>query len=153
MSILNIVFHPDPLLRETSQVIDEVNDSVRQLARDMFETMDAHQGIGLAAPQVGILDRILVVGVKSRRLVLINPELLSVDGSEEMAEGCLSIPNIHVDVTRPSVIRVRALDEFGQVQEYQESGLLARVIQHEMDHLNGVLIIDKGPAYQDDGDV
>ena len=133
----------DPILREETKPVTAVTDHVRRLIDDMFETMYIARGIGLAAPQVGRSERIAVVHVENDKLVLINPEILeSGGGAEKDEEGCLSIPEIYGDVERPLTIRVRALDRDGNAYEREATGLLARCIQHEIDHLHGKLFID-----------
>jgi peptide deformylase len=153
MAILPIVEIPDPRLRLVSKPVAAVDDSTRQLVADMIETMYAAQGIGLAAIQVGVAQRVLVIDLQEGRdpddkpvrapRAYINPEILSV--SDELStynEGCLSIPEQYADVARPAACRVRWLDETGATQEDDLDGLLATCMQHEIDHLNGVLFID-----------
>lgn len=153
MAILPIIEAPDPRLKTISTPVEIVDDSVRSLIDDMFETMYDAPGIGLAAIQVGVAKRILVIDLQERDeetdatirnpMVFINPEIL--ETSEEMAvynEGCLSVPEQYADVERPAVIRARWLDREGKAHEKRLDGLLATCLQHEMDHLNGVLFID-----------
>lgn len=142
MSLLEIRVLGDPVLRAETTPVAEVTDELRQLIDDMFETMRAAQGIGLAAPQVGRLERIAVVEVDGRPIALVNPEILSHDGSDRAEEGCLSIPDIYGDVTRPAQVTIRALDRDGHAFEMEASGLTARAMQHEIDHLHGKLFID-----------
>ena len=141
---LELVIHPDELLRETSQKIADINGDVVRLADAMIETMHVARGIGLAGVQVGRLDRIFVTHVEGDKpRVFINPTII--ETSVELSdydEGCLSIPAIYADVTRPEAIRVQAWNERGRPFNLDADGLLARVIQHENDHLNGVLFID-----------
>lgn len=133
----------DPILREETRPVTVVTAELRQLIDAMFETMYAARGIGLAAPQVGRTERVAVVDVEEEPLVLINPEILeSSSATEKAEEGCLSIPDIYGDVERPETVRVRAMDRDGGVFERDTSGLLARCIQHEIDHLHGKLFID-----------
>jgi peptide deformylase len=148
MTLLPIITLPDPLLRKMSVRVERVDDELRRLADDMLETMYDAPGVGLAAVQVGIPRRLIVVDTSGkeeerRPLVLINPEILSL-GSEMRAheEGCLSIPDVRVDIERPGSLRVRFLGRDGKAQELEAEGLLATAIQHEIDHLNGRLIID-----------
>jgi peptide deformylase len=153
MSIRPIVEVPDPRLREISKPVPTVDADVRALVADMFETMYAAPGIGLAAIQVGVPQRILVIDlqeseeeggepVKDPR-VFINPEILEHSEQEvPYTEGCLSVPDQYAEVDRPDRIRARWLDIDGKVREEEISGLLATCLQHEMDHLNGVLFID-----------
>lgn len=133
----------DPVLREETKPVASITAEVRQLIDAMFETMYAARGIGLAAPQVGRSERVAIVDVDEETLVLINPEIVDASNSTEKAEeGCLSIPDIYGDVDRPESIRVRAMDRDGKIFERDATGLLARCIQHEVDHLHGKLFID-----------
>jgi peptide deformylase len=153
MAIRPIVEVPDPRLRQISSPVEEVTDEVRELVSDMFETMYAAPGIGLAAIQVGVPKRILVIDlqepaeeggepVKDPR-VFINPEILTTsDDDVPYTEGCLSVPDQYAEVDRPDAIRARWLDLDGKQQEQEIDGMLAVCLQHEMDHLNGVLFID-----------
>lgn len=145
MAILHILHYPDPRLRLKAKAVMEVNDSVRQLAADMLETMYAAPGIGLAATQVNVQKRLLVLDVSEQKNTpqcFINPEILIREGSEEMEEGCLSVPGIFDNVTRSQKVLVRALDLQGQSFELEADGLLAVCLQHEIDHLDGRLFVD-----------
>ncbi len=145
MAILDILHFPDPRLRNIAQPVTEVDDAVRQLIDDMFETMYSAPGIGLAATQVNVNKRIVVIDVsedKEQPLCLINPEILDLSGVEEMEEGCLSVPGVYETVQRADQVRMRALDRDGRQFELETSGLLAVCIQHEIDHLNGKLFVD-----------
>jgi len=145
MSLLNILHFPDPLLRQKAAPVARVDDETRRIIDDMFETMYQAPGIGLAAVQVNILQRIVVIDVseeKDQPLCLINPELLAAEGTEKTEEGCLSVPGIYEPVERAERIRVRALDRQGQPFELEADGLLAVCIQHEIDHLDGKLFVD-----------
>jgi peptide deformylase len=145
MSILNILHFPDPRLRQKAAPVAEVDDSIRTLVDDMFETMYEAPGIGLAAVQVNVLKRVIVIDIsedKSQPQCFINPELVESHGHEKMDEGCLSVPGIYEPVTRAKDIRVRYLDRDGKQQELEVDGLLAVCIQHEMDHLDGKLFVD-----------
>ncbi|MBN2630195.1 MAG: peptide deformylase [Rhodobacteraceae bacterium] len=142
-----ILIHPDPRLKKPCDPVAEVTDDLHQLAKDMLETMYAAPGIGLAAPQVGVMKRLLVMDcIKDgprRPMVLINPRLLWASEDQTVyEEGCLSIPEQFADVTRPAEVRVEWLALDGSVQEDQFSGLWATCVQHEMDHLDGKLFID-----------
>ena len=148
MAKLPILVAPDPRLKAKSRPVAKVDASVRRLMDDMLETMYAAPGIGLAAPQVGELTRVIVVDIakddepKNPHL-LANPELVWVsDEDSSYEEGCLSVPEHYAEVTRPSRIRVRYLDRDNEMRELEAEGLLATVIQHEMDHLEGILFID-----------
>ena len=142
MTLLDIWVLDAPILRQDTTVIAEVTDEHRRLIDDMFETMYAARGIGLAATQVGRLERICVVDVDKTRYALVNPEIVASDGEQTGEEGCLSIPEIYGDVTRAQHVVVRALDRDGKPIEIDATDLLARCLQHEIDHLHGRLFID-----------
>jgi peptide deformylase len=145
MAELEILRFPDPRLRKRALPVEAVDDGVRALVDAMFETMYAAPGIGLAATQVNVQKRIIVMDIsesKDRPLVLINPSIVSRDGEEEMEEGCLSVPGFYETVRRAENITVRALDRNGEAFEMHADGLLAVCIQHEMDHLEGKLFVD-----------
>ncbi|MGD8429323.1 MAG: peptide deformylase [Ectothiorhodospiraceae bacterium] len=145
MAILEILHYPDPRLRTRAQPVKEVDDEVRKLVDDLLETMYDAPGIGLAATQVNVHRRVLVVDVSEegdRPLAFINPEILARDGEEETQEGCLSVPGYYETVRRAEHIRVRALDRNGESFEMEAEGLLAVCIQHEVDHLDGKLFVD-----------
>jgi|SRR5688572_10942578 peptide deformylase len=145
MALLQILEFPDPRLRTRAQPVTEVDASLRALIDDMFETMYAAPGIGLAATQVNVAKRVLVIDLSERHdqpLVLINPEVTSRAGVEETEEGCLSVPGYFDKVSRAEKIHVRALDRNGKPLEFDADGLLAVCIQHEIDHLDGKLFVD-----------
>jgi peptide deformylase len=150
MAILPIITAPDPKLKQRCQPVGAVDDEVRRLADDMLETMYQAPGIGLAAPQVGVLRRIIVVDVARPNdgeapapHCLINPELIwTSDDARAHEEGCLSLPDHYAEVVRPERIRVGFVDREGERQEMEANGLLATCIQHEMDHLEGILFVD-----------
>jgi len=145
MAILEILEFPDPRLRTKAQPVAVVDDALRQLIADMFETMYVAPGIGLAASQVNVHKRLLVIDISEERnqpLAFINPEILIRDGDEESEEGCLSVPGFYEKVKRAERITVRALDRNGIAFEMQAEGLLAVCIQHEIDHLDGKLFVD-----------
>jgi peptide deformylase len=146
MAKLTILEFPDPRLRTRAEPVRQVDDSVRRLIDDMFETMYEAPGIGLAATQVDVHIRVLVVDISADRsepLALINPEIVAREGSVEAEEGCLSVPGVYDKLsTRSAQIKVRALDRNGQPLEFEADGLLAVCIQHEMDHLEGKLFVD-----------
>ena len=143
MSILDIRVLGDPVLRKPTKPVTEVTDELRKLIADMFETMYAAEGIGLAAPQVGRSERLAVVDVAGKKYTLINPEIVSTNGAVEKAEeGCLSIPDIYGDIERPPDVTISALDENGNPYEASANELLGRCFQHEIDHLDGKLFID-----------
>jgi peptide deformylase len=142
VTLLDIWVLDAPILRQDTTVVPEVTDAHRRLIDDMFETMYAARGIGLAATQVGRLERICVVDVDKARYALVNPEIVQSDGEQTGEEGCLSIPEIYGDVTRAQHAVVRALDRDGKPFEIDATDLLARCLQHEIDHLHGRLFID-----------
>ena len=142
MSLLDIHTLGAPILRVETRPVTEITDDVRRLAEDMFETMQAAQGIGLAAPQVGREERLAVIDVDARRYVIINPEVVHEEGEHTAEEGCLSIPEVYGDVTRSERVVVRATDVNGASFEIAASDLLARCLLHEIDHLHGRLFID-----------
>lgn len=153
MSLRPILIHPDPRLKKVCPPVPEVTDEVRRLAADMLETMYAAPGVGLAAPQVGVLARLFVMdcekedGVPPRPLVLINPEITwTSDARNVHEEGCLSIPNEYAEIERPACVRMRWTDLDGAPREEEFAGLWATCAQHELDHLDGRLFIDRlGP--------
>ncbi len=145
MAILRILEFPDPRLRKKAVPVEAVDDSLRQLIDDMFETMYEAPGIGLAATQVDVHRRLLIADVsqeKNEPHVLINPEILGQEGSEVTEEGCLSVPGYYEEIERAERIKVRYLDRDGNEQESEFEGLLAVCVQHEVDHLQGRLFID-----------
>ena len=148
MSIRKIVIEPDPILRKKSDSLEKVDDEIRKLLDDMLETMYAAPGIGLAAVQLGILKRIIVIDIskdqeKKTPLFLINPEIISRSKKTSVyEEGCLSLPGHFAEIERPAECQVKFIDYDGKEKELVADGLLATCIQHEVDHLNGVLFID-----------
>ena len=145
MSLLNILHFPDDRLRTKAQNVDVVDEKISKLIDDMFETMYAAPGIGLAATQVDVHKRIIVMDVsedKSNPLCFINPEIFQLDGQQEYEEGCLSVPGYYEMVERAMSIKVRALDRSGKPFELEAKELLAVCIQHEIDHLDGKLFVD-----------
>lgn len=146
MALLEILEFPDPRLRNKAAPITTVDSKIQQLADDMLETMYDAPGIGLAATQINVAKRIVVIDVsedKSQPLVFINPEIEVIgEGFEEMDEGCLSVPGFYETVQRPDHIKVRALDRNGEPFELEDDGMLAVCIQHEIDHLDGKLFVD-----------
>lgn len=145
MAKLTILEFPDPRLRTKARPVERVDDDIRRLIDDMLETMYAAPGIGLAATQVDVHQRLLVADVsenKTAPLALINPQILTRDGVEVSEEGCLSVPGVYENVERADRITVRALDRDGEILEMEVDGLLAVCIQHEIDHLDGKLFVD-----------
>jgi peptide deformylase len=145
MTILDILHFPDPRLRNIAQPVEQVDDAIRKLVDEMFETMYAAPGIGLAATQVNVDKRVIVIDVseeKDQPLCLINPEILARDGVEVMEEGCLSVPGVFELVERADHVRIQALNQDGERFEMEAGDLLAVCIQHEIDHLDGKLFVD-----------
>lgn len=142
MSLRSLHLLGSPILRQHSEEIQTVDDEVRRLISDMFDTMDAARGVGLAANQVGVAWRVAVVGVEDDRFVMVNPRIIQAEGRVSAEEGCLSIPEIYADVTRPERVVIEALDAQGQPYRKEATGLTARAIQHEIDHLDGILFLD-----------
>lgn len=152
MAIRKIRTDEDPILRKTSKIVTNYNDRLKLLIEDMYETMDMAYGVGLAAPQIGILKRLIVVdnredeeeeGEKPMRFYMINPEIIEKDGEEVSMEGCLSVPGKQGTVKRAKHIKVKYNDLEGQENIMEAENFLARIIQHETDHLNGILYTDK----------
>lgn len=144
MALRNLRIDEDPVLRIKCKVVTKINDKVKQLIEDMYETMDKYQGVGLAAPQVGILKRIAVIDIdEETRFAMINPELLESSGTQCGREGCLSIPGKEGRVERPAYVKVKILNEDGEEVVIEAEGYLAVAICHEMDHLDGILYTDK----------
>ncbi|WP_432400698.1 peptide deformylase [Wukongibacter sp. M2B1] len=144
MAIRNIRTDEDPVLRKISRHVEEINDRVIQIIDDMADTMyNTGNGIGLAAPQIGILRRIVVIDIGDGIIELINPEIIEQDGSYIDIEGCLSVPERSGEVERPFYVKVKAMNRDGEEFYIEGEELLARVLCHEIDHLNGILFIDK----------
>ncbi|OLS01707.1 peptide deformylase [Tissierella creatinophila] len=149
MALRIIKLDGDPVLRKKSKKIDKVTDRIQTLLDDMVETMVDANGIGLAAPQVGILRRAVVIDIGEGVIKMLNPEILEIDGTIVDVEGCLSIPNLSGTVERPEKVKVKYLDENGEERLLEATELLARAICHEVDHLNGILFTDKVIEYID----
>ena len=150
-----IVKYPEPVLQRPAAPVTEFNDELRTLVDDMFESMYAAQGIGLAAPQVGISKRVTVLDLSFQkepeaRIVLINPEITFKQGKQYGEEGCLSLPDIHEKVSRAAIVKVKAQTVTGEWREYRGEELLARAFQHEIDHLDGVLFTTRMSALKRD---
>ncbi len=151
MAVLEILKYPDPLLKETAAEVTEFDTTLRAFVHDLEETMRAGPGsVGIAAPQVGHLQRIVIVDVSSKpkikqhgRLLLINPEILEWEGMARGREGCMSVPDYTGNVIRAKTIKLQAQDEEGEVHEYEMEGFEARAVQHEIDHLDGLLFLDR----------
>ncbi len=146
MAIRNIRKEGDPLLRKKSKVVPEVTDRIKVLLDDMAETMYQADGVGLAAPQVGILKRVIVVDPHDETtglVKLVNPEIIEADGEQVGVEGCLSIPNFNATVKRPEHVKVKYIDEDGNEKIWDAHGFPAVILSHEIDHLDGILFRDK----------
>ena len=144
MAILEIKEYGDPILREKALLVEEITPDILNLIKDMAETMYADSGVGLAAPQVGVSERIITIDEDEEKLlVLLNPEIIKSEGEAVEEEGCLSVPGVYSEVKRSLKVAVKALNENGDPIEITKEGLTARALQHEIDHLNGILFIDK----------
>ncbi|MFH0735048.1 MAG: peptide deformylase [bacterium] len=143
MKKYELKIYPDSVLRKISLPIDEIDHVTRHLFKNMYKIMYDNNAIGLAAPQVGVLKRVVIVDTGNRLLSMINPEILSGFGEEKMEEGCLSLPNTRLNIDRKTTCFVRFMDKNEKEKEMEFTGLEARVIQHEIDHLDGILIIDR----------
>lgn len=145
MAIRNIIHDGDEGLRKKSKPVEVVDDRVRQLLEDMVETMHEFNGVGLAAPQVGVLKRIIVIDLYDDRgpIKLVNPVIIKQKGEQEVEEGCLSFPNQYAKLVRPAEVVVTALNEEGKAIKVTGKGLLAQALAHEIDHLDGTLFVDK----------
>lgn len=141
--IREIKTYPNEILYQKAKEVEEIKSEEKELIKDMIETMHRKEGIGLAAPQVGVSKRIIVIDIGKGPLVLINPQILSQKGEDVAQEGCLSVPGEYLEIKRASEIKVKALDSQGEEINFKAKNLLARAIQHEVDHLDGVLILDK----------
>ena len=143
MALKEVVVYPNPALRETSEEVEKVGEDIRSLIDDMAETMYASHGIGLAAIQIGVSKRVIVVDVGEGLVALVNPAICKREGEAQMQEGCLCLPGVMVDVARSERITVKGLDAKGAEVTFDAEGLFARALQHEIDHLDGILIVDK----------
>lgn len=144
MAIRTIIENGDPILRKTAKEIEVVDERIKVLVEDMIETLHKYNGVGLAAPQVGILKRVIVIDTYdgSDVLVLINPKIIKTKGEQTVEEGCLSFPNQYAKVVRPKEVIVEALNEKGEKIRVEGKELLAQALMHEIDHLNGILFVD-----------
>jgi peptide deformylase len=143
MAVRDIREYPEQVLRKGSQDVTDFGEDLQSLLRDMWETMVSNDGVGLAAPQIGVSLRVAVIGWRDRRIVLVNPVVIEQEGEEELEEGCLSAPGFFEKVTRPARVVVEAQDEHGEPIRLEEEGFLARVLMHEIDHLEGKLFLDR----------
>lgn len=142
MALLNILLESDEQLRKTSRRVDRISPRITTLLDDMKETLADSNGVGLAAPQVGVLRRVVVVDIGDKVVELINPEIIATEGEQEELEGCLSCPGKWGITHRPEKVTIKALDRYGVEQQYVGTGLIARAFCHETDHLDGILFID-----------
>ena len=145
MSLLRVRIIPDPVLRSPALPVTDINQEIKELVTDMWQTMYASKGIGLAAPQVGISSRVVVIDLQEEncsQLTLINPQIISGTGKVKSEEGCLSIPNFRETIQRTKQIKISATNILGEKFELEADGLLSRCIQHEIDHLDGILFVD-----------
>jgi len=142
MATMEVLIFPNPVLRKKCAPVEDVDEEIKQIVKDMSETMYVEKGVGLAAPQVGISKQIFVVDVDDELITLINPKITLSGENEKMEEGCLCFPKISVEIERKTCARVEGLNIDGEPIEIEAEGFLARAFQHETDHLNGVLIID-----------
>ncbi len=149
MALRNIRIDDDPILREVSKPVRKITPRILELLDDMLDTMYDAQGVGLAAPQVGILRRVVVVDIGEGPIKMINPEILAKEGSDIAAEGCLSVPNLAGTVDRPTNVKAKYTDVDGEEVIIDAQGFLARAICHELDHLDGILYTDKVIEYLD----
>lgn len=145
MAVRNVRLESDEILRKKSRAVEAVDEKIKELVEDMIETMHKFDGVGLAAPQVGVLKRVVVIDLYdgNEPYVLINPEIIKEKGEQEVDEGCLSFPNKFAKVIRPAEVVAKALDINGKEYKIKAKGLLAQAITHEIDHLEGVLFVDK----------
>jgi peptide deformylase len=143
MAIRKIRIEGDPILRKKCRTVEKVDARIKTLLEDMAETMKHAEGVGLAAPQVGVLRTVIIVDTGEGLIELINPQLLEAKGKEIGAEGCLSIPGKSGDVERPAWVRVKGLNRKGEEVEVEGEGMLARALCHEIDHLDGILFVDR----------
>lgn len=148
MARYKVVLTGDPVLRRIAHPVKEVNDNIKKLMNNMAETMYHAKGVGLAAPQVGISKRVIVVDIGEGLFKLVNPEIVSSSGIQDGAEGCLSLPDVVGNVKRSERVTVKALDENGDEVTIEATGYLARAFQHEIDHLNGIIFTDKATAIE-----
>lgn len=139
---MEVIKYPNPILRSTNKIVTAFNDDLKKLIEDMYETMYANDGLGLAAPQVGINLMVAVVDYEGKKYTLVNPVILEKRGEQTGREGCLSFPGVFEDIERPEIVKIEAFDENGEKYAIEASGLLARAFCHEIDHLHGRLIID-----------
>lgn len=153
MAVLNILKEGDETLRKKCRPVDKITPRIIQLLDDMHETLEIAQGVGLAAPQVGVLRRVVIVEIGDKKYEMINPEIVETKGKQEEIEACLSVPEKYGLVKRPAWVKVRATDRNGNVYEVSGEGLMARCFCHELDHLDGTLYIDRAVEMYDADDI
>ncbi len=145
---MSLKFFPDKVLRQICEPVKNFDAEIHELSRKMLVLMKINKGIGLAAPQVGITKRLFVCEIENKSLILINPRIIQTSGESKMTEGCLSLPEIRVNIKRSNRLLLNGFNPWGKEMQYEMTGLWARVVQHEMDHLNGILICDYGKNRQ-----
>lgn len=143
MAVYKVVLMGDPVLKEKARPVKTVNDSIRKLLDNMRDTLREYDGVGLAAPQIGVSKRAIVIETDDELVELVNPEILEGDGSETAVEGCLSMPQLNGKVERMARVKVKGLNRNGEEVFYDATGLLCRAFQHEIDHLDGILFVDR----------
>ena len=153
MAVLNILKEGEETLRKKCRPVEEITPRILQLLDDMHDTLEVAQGVGLAAPQVGVLRRIVIVEIGDKKYEMINPEIIETKGKQEEIEACLSVPEKFGLVKRPAWVKVRATDRNGNVYEVSGEGLMARCFCHELDHLDGTLYIDRAIEMYDADDI
>ena len=153
MAILNIIKEGDPVLRKKCRPVEEITPRILQLLDDMHDTLEKAQGVGLAAPQVGVMRRIVIVEIEDKKYEMINPEIIETKGKQEEIEACLSVPEKFGLVKRPQWVKVRATDRNGKGYEVSGNGRMARCFCHELDHRDGTLYIDKAIEMYDADDI
>ncbi len=149
MALRNVVREGDEVLRKKTRTVEQVDDRIRMILDDMLETMRSEDGVGLAAPQVGILKRMFVVEVEGEIIYMVNPEFVETEGVQKEEEGCLSVPGVVGTVERPAYVKMKGLGRDGEEVVCEGTGLLARALCHEYDHLDGVLFTDKAIEVRD----
>lgn len=153
VTVLPVLIYPDPILRQRAVDVTVFDVNLEKLVDDMFETMAHYKGIGLAAPQIGVLDRLFILGFEGQEVVFVNPKIVKSDGLTTNEEGCLSLPNVLLNVDRSETITVEATDIKGRPFTLTDSGMIAVIVQHEADHLEGILIIDKGIPSEEEKEI
>ena len=150
MAIHNVITSENPILRQKAKKVHRFDSSISKLIEDMFETMHAAHGVGLAAPQIAISIRVFVAEFEDRKIALVNPEIIKAEGRIQEDEGCLSLPGVYGPTPRATQVVLRGMNRHGEIVEVEGEGLLARAFQHEMDHLQGMLFFNRmGPAARD----